>query len=119
MNRPFINKKVAVIIPCKNRDLSLYQVLPSWFCQIKQGQIVIIDYSSRSSLYSLVKEICDRHKKTLAYDVPHADTDCLILTVKDKQFFNMSHAINYGNRQNDIRRNFNRRMREFTNAFLS
>lgn len=94
-NRPYVNKKITVIIPCKHRDMSLYQVLPSWFTQIKQAQIAIVDYSSHSSLYTLVREICQRHKKTLAYNTPHSDADCLVLSVKDKMFFNMSHAINY------------------------
>lgn len=94
-NRPYINKKVTVIIPCKNRDLSLFQVLPHWFCQIKKAQIVIVDYDSRSSLYTLVREICNRHKRSLAYDQHHSDADCVILPLKNKVFFNMSHAINY------------------------
>ena len=94
-NRPYLNKKVTVILPCKCRDLSLFQILPAWFCQIKQSQIVIVDYSSHNSLYGLVRIACERCQKTLDYDIPHSDADCLILTVKNKSFFNMSHAINY------------------------
>lgn len=96
-NRPFYGKKVSVIIPCKNRERSLLFSLPTWFTQIYQpAQVVLIDYSSNSCLYSMVRKLCERYRKTISFNEPMSNSDCSVFRVENQPFFNMSHALNYG-----------------------
>lgn len=99
-NRPYYGKKVCIIIPCKFRERNLFKTLQRWFDQTYENkQIVIVDYSSSSSLFANIREVCYRYKKSLAYNEHHSDADCLILRVPDQSFFNMSHALNYAIRR--------------------
>jgi len=96
-NRPFYGKQISVIIPCMDRTEMLQSTLSRWFEQIyKPCQIVIVDYSSKRSIFSEVKRYTERYRKTLDYQKDYSTADCLLLEVRGKQYFNMSHAINYG-----------------------
>ena len=82
-NAKDLDKKVSVIIACKNRYANLLKILPSWLDNDIIDEIVIVDYGSAQSLA----------RSTRLSQIKNFDK-VKIISVRGEEFFNLGKAYN-------------------------